>query len=258
MMNSILSENYSIKEFLSPNPRKNVPTHGSKKTIAEGMRQIDLKELPTTSEDEEQSFEEFLSSIHRRKLEQENMRNIIGGADTDSPVNLDSNLSLSENEETDLLSRKMAEKIPGPYQENYRGITCNTRDGSQNYRYGIILENIDKAIKLKPGVAAYYGVRAQVHYCCEDYEKSAADINKAIELNPENARFFIERAKLHRRQKKLDTALVDCSKAIELEPDNKTCYSERALVYILLGESKKADADFKRAYEVGLKSSTVR
>ena len=49
----------------------------------------------------------------------------------------------------------------------------------------------------------------------------------------------------------LDSALKDLSKTIELKPEFAIAYMARGKIYDSFGDSKKAQADFKKAKELG-------
>ena len=46
-------------------------------------------------------------------------------------------------------------------------------------------------------------------------------------------------------------AIADYTKAIELKPDYAQAYNKRGFAYLMLGPKSKAQADFKRAIELG-------
>jgi len=85
------------------------------------------------------------------------------------------------------------------------------------------------------------------------FHRAIEDFTEVIRLEPDRAEAYQERAgtyyELHDYQQVID----DLSSAIRLDPENADLYLERASAYANLDEHEKAEADFDRAQDLGLK-----
>ena len=117
------------------------------------------------------------------------------------------------------------------------------------------LEDLNKAIALKPDYAQAYVIRGIVKNNLEDYSGSIKDLNKAIELKPDNAEAYYLRAVLKSCLKEKDYigVIQDASKAIELKPDYVAAYYRRGINKFYIEDYRGAIQDFNKAIE--LKSS---
>ena len=62
---------------------------------------------------------------------------------------------------------------------------------------------------------------------------------------------WFKRATAKYELKDYQGAIADYTKAIELNPDYAQAYNKRGFAYLMLGPKSKAQADFKRAIELG-------
>lgn len=155
-------------------------------------------------------------------------------------------------------------------------------------KYDLAISDYDKAIEIDPNFAFAYNNRASVYITQKKYKKAIPDLHKAIEIDSKYAMLYYNLGTIYLEQKKFDEAIENFNKAIELDPDNAYYYNDRGVAYHNLkgytrhaitdytkaiernsneglfydnrgrcyraiGENKKAEADFKKAKELGYK-----
>jgi tetratricopeptide (TPR) repeat protein len=81
------------------------------------------------------------------------------------------------------------------------------------------LEDYNRAIKLKPNVAAGYLGRANTLQILGRYEESIEDYNTTIDINPKLANAYINRASAYSHLGQYEKAIADYEKGLELDPD---------------------------------------
>jgi len=69
--------------------------------------------------------------------------------------------------------------------------------------------------------------------------------NKAIAKDSLDANNYYYRSLTRLKQKKAQEAIIDLKSAIDLNPNNALYYYKRALIYLSLGETKKACSDYE-------------
>ena len=119
--------------------------------------------------------------------------------------------------------------------------------------YDSAIADFNKAIELEPKNDNIYRSRAQFYdIYLIDYKKAEQDYTKAIELNPKNDFNYYMRGNFYKiNLKNYNAAIQDYTKAIELSSKNKWYYKTRGDCYQQLGDEAKAQADFKKAKELG-------
>ncbi len=90
--------------------------------------------------------------------------------------------------------------------------------------------DLTEAIRLDPTDADYRVARALSWSSQGRHEQAMADYDEAIRLRPREARFYVARGDEWRRHLKLDLALADYDLAIRLAPDDARAYLRRAMV----------------------------
>ena len=133
---------------------------------------------------------------------------------------------------------------------SYHALSIPNENDAKKFRT-LAINDLNKAIEIKPDYSDAYGYRGLVYYFAKDYTKSINDFNRAIEIDPTNAQNYIYRS-LYYQQVLKDTAraLADLNKAIELKP-NAHAYINRAGFY--KSNSKqyvRAIEDFNKAIEL--------
>ena len=79
------------------------------------------------------------------------------------------------------------------------------------------------------------------------FEPALEDLDKALELKPDFAEAYKDRALLHRDLGDTENALSDLDKAIEIGPFFAEAYKDRALLHRDLGDTEKAISDMEKA-----------
>jgi tetratricopeptide (TPR) repeat protein len=112
------------------------------------------------------------------------------------------------------------------------------------------LEDYNKAIELNPQYVKAYSNRANVYIATNEYEKALEDYNKAIELDPLYVSAYINRGDYYNIAEKYEEAMEDYNKAIELDPMNAEAYNNRGCIYNATKEYKEALEDYNKAIEL--------
>jgi tetratricopeptide (TPR) repeat protein len=91
------------------------------------------------------------------------------------------------------------------------------------------LEDYNRAIKIKPQVAAGYLGRANTLNIMGRYEEAIEDYDITLEINPKLANAYINRASAYSHLGKYEKAIADYEKGLELDPkiDNKPGFIQR-------------------------------
>ncbi len=148
------------------------------------------------------------------------------------------------------------------------------------------IEDLNKAITLRPDFMLAYFCRANIRYKLVDYNKNSADAgNKTIDdktknkkmapesksifdvglimgdyekvnkLNPDFSFAYYNKANILCTQKDFQTAISNYTKAIQLDADFAEAYYNRGLTYLFIGENEKGLADLSKAGELGIYKS---
>jgi tetratricopeptide (TPR) repeat protein len=105
-------------------------------------------------------------------------------------------------------------------------------DGATNLNEGKpekALEDYNRAIKIKPEVAAGYLGRANTLNIMGRYEEAIEDYDTTLEINPKLANAYINRASAYSHLGEFEKAIADYEKGLELDPkiDNKPGFINR-------------------------------
>jgi len=146
------------------------------------------------------------------------------------------------------------------------------------------IEDLNKAILLRPNFMLAYFCRANIRYKLLDYTKSTLDqsneafdilkeknkkttiekqsqfdtemiihdYDKVIELNPDFEFAYFNKANILCTQKDFKTAIINYSKAIQIDGDFAEAYFNRGLTNLFIGEDTKGLADLSKAGELGV------
>ncbi len=145
------------------------------------------------------------------------------------------------------------------------------------------VEDLNKAISLRPDFMLAYFCRANIRYKLVEYNKSTSDktnlgidkdklisaekqsvfdvemimhdYDKVNELNPDFSFAYFNKANILCTQKDFKTAISNYSKAIAIDPDFAESYFNRGLTYLFIGEDGKGLADLSKAGELGIYSA---
>lgn len=141
------------------------------------------------------------------------------------------------------------------------------------------IEDLNKAILIRPNFMLAYFCRANIRYKLVDYNKNNVDQNNAAidnkkniiekqplfdvqmimrdyekvnELNPDFSFAYFNKANILCTQKEFQTAISNYSKCIEIDPDFAEAYFNRGLTFLFIGEDSKGLADLSKAGELGI------
>jgi len=113
------------------------------------------------------------------------------------------------------------------------------------------IDDYTQAIKLRPYVDYYCSERAQIYAQQKQYAKAIADFDQTLKINKENKGIFLRRAQCYVEIANYKAALDDYDKAIKDKPGQPKAYALRAKAYERMGRKDLADADRKKARELG-------
>jgi len=147
------------------------------------------------------------------------------------------------------------------------------------------IEDLNKAILLRPNFMLAYFYRANIRFKLMDYLKNSSnqstiatldnskdkskqisnvkqsefnveimmrDYDKVIELNPDFSFAYFNKANILCTQKDFNTAISNYSKAISIDKDFAEAYFNRGLTYLFIGDDAKGLADLSKAGELGI------
>jgi len=147
------------------------------------------------------------------------------------------------------------------------------------------IEDLNKAILLRPNFMLAYFCRANIRYKLLDYIKNTADqssngvvesskeknkkinvekqsmfdvemtmrdYDKVNELNPDFSFAYFNKANILCTQKDFTTAIKNYSASIGIDPDFAEAYFNRGLTYLFIGEDAKGLSDLSKAGELGI------
>ncbi len=145
------------------------------------------------------------------------------------------------------------------------------------------IEDLNKAIFLRPDFMLAYFCRANIRYKLLDYNKNSVDVNgktvtdekktkkansegqalfdvtlimadfsKVNDINPDFSFAYYNKANILCTQKDFQTALVNYTQAIKIDSDFAEAYFNRGLTYLFIGEDTKGLADLSKAGELGI------
>jgi tetratricopeptide (TPR) repeat protein len=95
-------------------------------------------------------------------------------------------------------------------------------DGASNLNTGKpekALEDYNRAIKIKPQLAAGYLGRANTLQILGLYEESIEDYDKTLKIKPDLANAYINRASAYSHLGEYEKAIADYERGLELDPD---------------------------------------
>ena len=145
------------------------------------------------------------------------------------------------------------------------------------------IEDLNKAIVLRPNFMLAYFCRANIRYKLLDFNKNSMDANgktvaeekktkktvsdgqamfdvtlimadysRVNELNPDFSFAYYNKANILCSQKDFQTAILNYTQAIKIDSDFAEAYYNRGLTYLFIGEDTKGLADLSKAGELGI------
>ncbi|HUT10510.1 MAG TPA: tetratricopeptide repeat protein [Thermoguttaceae bacterium] len=110
------------------------------------------------------------------------------------------------------------------------------------------LADLDEAIRLSPGEAAAYRIRALLHVARGKLEEALGDLDKAVELSPKTLGSYELKAAVLLKMEKPDEALATFEKAKEANPDSVEPLVQKAKIHVTQGQFAEALAELDRAF----------
>jgi tetratricopeptide (TPR) repeat protein len=117
-----------------------------------------------------------------------------------------------------------------------------------NYRQAI--EDLNRAIEIKPGYADAYYNRGLTYHDLHNYKQAIEDYSRAIEIKPAYAEAYNDRGVAYNELGNYRQAIEDLNRAIEIKPDFAEAYYNRGIAYNGLGNYRQAIEDFSRAITI--------
>lgn len=123
--------------------------------------------------------------------------------------------------------------------------------------YSEAIKDYDRALSIDPNFDLALSNKAYTYVTLGNLDEALIWLSKALKINPSS--FFATglMGTVYFKMKKFDEALLWLNKKIEIYPLQAGGYISRGLFYMETGNYELADADFKKAKEVGLKDSDV-
>lgn len=112
---------------------------------------------------------------------------------------------------------------------------------------------IAKQSSIRNPMPTPYFKRGYLLYLQQDYKSAVRDLSRAIELAPSMYEAYLYRANALAALRRHDPAIRDYDHVLELKPDLALAFYGRALVWREMGETEKAEADFRKAEKLGIK-----
>jgi tetratricopeptide (TPR) repeat protein len=106
-------------------------------------------------------------------------------------------------------------------------------------------EDMDRAIELDPGNAAYHAERVSMHGDNDSAKED--DLNEAVRLDPKNADYRQARIGFYIRMDRYDDAFKDVATLLSLEGEKATHVHSRGNLHTLSGNTDEAIKDLTRA-----------
>jgi tetratricopeptide (TPR) repeat protein/predicted aspartyl protease len=102
------------------------------------------------------------------------------------------------------------------------------------------LSDMDAAIGMAPGQAAYYVSRARAYEANKQFDAALADLDKSLSLDPKNVDALLMRAELRYAHRDHTAAAVDAATASALAPAGSAQARSIAALYVRLGQPAAA------------------
>jgi signal peptidase I len=112
------------------------------------------------------------------------------------------------------------------------------------------IEKFTAAIKQDANDSVAIYERARIYIATTQYQKALDDLNRAIEIKPDSADIYASRAQVYRLLKKLPECINDATRAIECDAGCAKAYEQRAHAYGDLDQFQKAIDDFTKQIEL--------
>lgn len=112
------------------------------------------------------------------------------------------------------------------------------------------LEQVNKMLSLEPDDVDYTFLKAQILHESGKPKAAIRELDKCIAQQPSLSQLYAYRALCHESLKEWDGAIRDYSKALKLQPTSRE-FVARGYLYSLKGDKRSAQADYRKAINVG-------
>ncbi|HXD34808.1 MAG TPA: tetratricopeptide repeat protein [Pyrinomonadaceae bacterium] len=112
------------------------------------------------------------------------------------------------------------------------------------------LRDYNQAIELNPKYIEAYMGRAVIYMLDNKWPLAIADYTRIIELRPDGTSYYM-RGNTYLEFKQAAKAIADLTTSIKLDPTYYWSYKQRAKAYMLLGKYSSAQADERKAAQLG-------
>ena len=109
------------------------------------------------------------------------------------------------------------------------------------------LEDLNKAIEVKPDLVDAYIERGMVFVQARRFDDAIGDLTRAIEIDPQNVKAYAMRASAKLQAEANDDALSDVNQALQLATNDALALRIRGNVYEALTRTDDAIADYRNA-----------
>ena len=116
-------------------------------------------------------------------------------------------------------------------------------------QFDLAVKDFDRYIRKQPKDPSAYLNRGASHLFLGDTLKAFTDYNKAIRLDRFDPEGYVRRGRLYAEQKEYDKAIEDMDKAIELDTANTFAYFNRAIMHYERQDYRKAMDDLNKVLE---------
>ena len=117
-----------------------------------------------------------------------------------------------------------------------------------NYRQAI--EDLNRAIEIKPDYVMAYTSRGVAYIYLGNYRQAIEDLNRVIAIRPSYAEAYNNRGAAYKGFGNYRQAIEDFNKAIEIRPNYPEAYLNRGLAYGGLGNYRQAIEDLNRVIAI--------
>jgi len=123
--------------------------------------------------------------------------------------------------------------------------------------YEDAIEDFDRAIALKPSCYEAYAARGVSYRNIGRFPKAIESFNQAIAIHPDRAEAYNDRGLTYAFAKQYQSALQDYNIAIELYPTFAIARDNRGDLYRAMGENEQAIVDYQQACNLGDKNGCI-
>ena len=120
------------------------------------------------------------------------------------------------------------------------------------------IQDYDHAIRLNPKYALAYNNRGVAYRNLKQYQRAIQDYDQAIRLDPKYVTAYLNRGNGYFNLKQYQQAIQDYDQAIRHDPNYAIAHGNRGLAREKLGQMGAACGDWRKACELGHKSSCSR